>query len=191
MKYKAIVIGVSSGGLNALKMLVPALPAGFAQPVIIVQHVGPHSDAVWVEILNSMSAINVKEADEKEKIEKGNVYVAPPNYHLLVEKDHTFSLSTEQKVNFARPSIDVLFESAAEAYQETLIGITLTGANQDGAAGMKKIGEYGGLTIVEDPATAETPYMPASVIRVMTPDHILPLEKIINLLTKLSNTFST
>lgn len=187
MKYEAVVIGVSSGGLNALKILLPALPADFGLPVIIVQHVGVHSENYWIGILNSMCKLQVKEADEKEIIEKGNVYIAPANYHLLVEKDHTLSLSVEQKVNFARPSIDVLFESAAEAYKEKLIGIILTGSNNDGTKGIKKIKDKGGIAIVQDPATAESPYMPSSAIAAGSTDYILSVEKIIHLLIELSN----
>jgi two-component system, chemotaxis family, protein-glutamate methylesterase/glutaminase len=186
MKYKAIVIGVSSGGLNAMKTLLPALPADFPLPVIIVQHIGPRSDGTWIGLLNNMCALRVKEADEKEKIERGNVYVAPPNYHLLVEKDETFSLTVDEKVNFARPSIDVLFESAAVAYKDRLIGIILTGANSDGTAGMKKIKENGGLTIVQDPDTAESSFMPASVITSITVDYVLAMENIINLVLNIT-----
>lgn len=187
MKYKAIVIGVSSGGLNILKILLPALPADFCLPIIIVQHVGAHSKNYWIDLLNGMCKLTIKEADEKEIITKGNVYIAPANYHLLVEKDHTLSLSTEQKVNFARPSIDVLFESAAEAYKDKLIGIILTGSNNDGANGLKKVKEGGGLTIVQDPHTAESSYMPASAIAAISPDYILSIEKMINLLIGLNN----
>lgn len=187
MKYKAIVIGVSSGGLNVLKILLPALPADFCLPIIIVQHVGAHSENYWIDLLDGMCKLTIKEADEKEIITKGNVYISPANYHLLVEKDHTLSLSTEQKINFARPSIDVLFESAAEAYKDKLIGIILTGSNNDGAKGIKKIQEYGGLTIVQDPNTAESQYMPTSAISAISPDYILSIEKMINLLIELSN----
>lgn len=186
MKYEAIVIGVSSGGLNVLKILLPALPADFCFPIIIVQHVGAHSESYWIDLLNGMCKLTVKEADEKEIITKGNVYTAPANYHLLVEKDYTLSLSTQEKVNFARPSIDVLFESAAEAYKDKLIGIILTGSNNDGANGLKKIKEYGGLTIVQDPDTAESSYMPASAIAAISPDYILSIEKMINLLIELN-----
>jgi two-component system chemotaxis response regulator CheB len=186
MKYKAIVIGVSSGGMNALKIILPSLPADFALPVIIVQHVGARSDGTWIELLNNISPLRIKEADEKEKIEKGNVYVAPPNYHLLVEKDETFSLSVDEKVNYARPAIDVLFESAAEAYKDELIGIILTGSNSDGTAGIEKIKMHGGLTIAQDPETAESSYMPASAIATNKIDHVLSIEKIINLLLKIT-----
>lgn len=135
----------------------------------------------------------MKEADEKEEIENGVVYFAPPNYHLLIERDHTFSLSADRRVNFARPSVDVLFESAANAYGSELIGVILTGANNDGARGLKKIKDMGGLTIVQDPASAEARYMPeAAIEEVQTVDYILPLEKIKTILIKLAkNNLST
>src|SRR4051812_22636449 len=123
MRYEAVVIGVSLGGLDALNFLLPALPVDFKLPVMIVQHIGISSDGFWIENLNGMSRLHVKEADEKEAVEKGTVYIAPPNYHLLVETDRTLSLSTDQRVNYARPSIDVLFESAAVAYGNKLIGV--------------------------------------------------------------------
>lgn len=185
MKYKAIVIGVSSGGLNALKSLVPVLPANFSIPILLVIHIGVASDGFWIENLDKMSMLKVKEADEKESIIKGCVYVAPPNYHLLVEADGTLSLSTDAKVNYARPSIDVLFESAAEAYRDKLIGIILTGSNHDGAYGLRKIKQLGGLTIVQDPAEATSPQMPTAAIKDALPNHILPLQKITDLLIEL------
>jgi two-component system chemotaxis response regulator CheB len=186
MKHKAIVIGVSSGGLRVLKALLTTLPEDFYFPIIIVQHIGANSENVWVEQLNSISKINIKEADEKESIKSGNVYIAPANYHLLIESGFTFSLSIDPKVNFARPSIDVLFESAAEAYKDTLIGIILTGSNNDGSKGMQRISEYGGMTIVQDPQTAESPSMPTSVLSRISPNFILTSEKILNLLIELN-----
>jgi two-component system chemotaxis response regulator CheB len=147
-----------------------------------VQHVGANSNSHWIKLLNEKSNLNLKEADEKEKIENGTVYFAPPNYHLLIEKDKTFSLTIDERVNFARPSIDVLFESAAEAYKNTLIGIVLTGSNNDGNQGIKRIKECGGLVIIQDPTTAESPYMPMSAISVVESDHILSIKNIIALL---------
>lgn len=186
MNYEAIVIGVSSGGMKALNVLLPALPAGFSLPVIIVQHVSPYGGNNWIGLLNQACALRVKEADEKETIETGNVYVAPANYHLLIERDRTFSLSIDEKVNFARPSIDVLFESAAEVYGDALIGVILTGANTDGAAGMEKIMQCGGLTIVQDPETAWSAAMPAAVLTCITPHYVLPLENVATLLNQLT-----
>ena len=197
MQYEAIVIGVSSGGMNALKFIFSALPAGFTSPIIIVQHVSAHSDNEWIRLLNQKSNLTIKEADEKEKIERGKVYIAPANYHLLIERDKTFSLTIDERVNFARPSIDVLFESAAEAYKNKLIGVILTGANNDGAKGIKRIKEYGGLAIIQDPETAESSTMPASAIaaclygrQAIEPDYILSLEKIVQLLIKIDKSIT-
>lgn len=186
MRYEAIVIGVSSGGLKALKLIFSVFPSDFAVPVIVVQHIGPRSENSWISLLNGSCNIPVKEADEKEKIGAGSIYVAPSNYHLMIEKDKTFSLTIDERVNFARPSIDVLFESAADAYKEKLIGIILTGANNDGTKGVKRIKECGGLVIVQDPATAESSFMPASAIAAMQPDHILELDQIGDLLIKIT-----
>jgi two-component system chemotaxis response regulator CheB len=198
MQYEAIVIGVSAGGMNALKFIFSVLPSGFSIPIIIVQHVSARSDNEWIKLLNDKSNLTIKEADEKEKIacrteqsfgrETGNVYIAPANYHLMIENDKTFSLTIDEYVNFARPSIDVLFESAAEAYKDKLIGIVLTGANNDGTKGIKRIKECGGLAIIQDPKTAESSTMPASAIAAIQPDYILSLEKIVQLLIKITQT---
>ena len=185
MNYEAIVIGVSSGGMNAMKVMFSLLPKKFNTPIIIVQHIRSQSENLWIKLLNDKSNLYIKEADEKESIEHGKVYIAPPNYHLLIERDKTFSLTIDERVNYARPSIDVLFESAAEAYKNKLIGVILTGSNNDGTNGLKRIKEYGGLTIVQDPATAESAYMPASAIAVVQMDYILTLENIIKLLIKI------
>lgn len=185
MSYEAIVIGVSLGGMNAMKIMFSLLPKGFKTPIIIVQHISAHSDSQWIQLLNDTYSIDIKEADEKEKIENGNVYFAPPNYHLIIEKNKTFSLTIDERVNYARPSIDVLFESTADAYKNKLIGIILTGSNSDGTNGIKRIQECGGLAIVQDPKTAEVAYMPTSAIAAIQPDYILSLEDIIKLLIKL------
>jgi two-component system, chemotaxis family, protein-glutamate methylesterase/glutaminase len=185
MQYEAIVIGVSSGGMNAMKIMFSLFPENFNLPVIIVQHLSSRSDSQWIKVLNERSNLHIKEADEKEKIEKGIVYIAPPNYHLLIEKNRTFSLTIDEKVNYARPSIDVLFESAAEVFKNKLIGIVLTGANNDGTIGIRKIKESGGLVIIQDPETAESPYMPASALSAVKPDYILDLDDIIKLLIKI------
>lgn len=186
MTYDAIVIGVSAGGLNALRTLFSILPKDFKIPIIIVQHVSANSTGEWIKIINNKSPLHLKEADEKEKIKNSYAYFAPPNYHLLIEKNHTFSLTTDERVNFSRPSIDVLFESAADVYQCNLIGVILTGANKDGTAGLKKIKDAGGLTIVQDPTDAEVPYMPESAITIR-PDYILTLNEIAEMLLYLDS----
>src|ERR1017187_5941580 len=185
MRYEAIVIGVSSGGMNAMKVMFSLLPKDFNTPIIIVQHISARSDNRWIKLLNNNSNLCIKEADEKEKIEKGTIYFAAPNYHLMIEKNKTFSLTIDERVNYARPSIDVLFESAADAYKDKLIGVVLTGSNNDGTNGIKRIQECGGLTIIQNPETAESDYMPASAIAAIKPDYILSLEDITELLLKL------
>ena len=174
----AVVVGVSAGGLETLKELLPLIPAGFALPIIIVQHLHPMQDKFFIDSLDSICPLPVREAEEKERVMPGNVFFAPPNYHLLIEKDRTFSLSVDEKVNFSRPSIDVLFETAAEAYGPELIGIILTGASRDGAAGLRRIKENGGTAIVQDPATARFPVMPSAALAETEVDFVLSILKI-------------
>jgi two-component system chemotaxis response regulator CheB len=185
MKPKAIVIGSSAGGLNALKTIFSLLERNFSIPIIVVQHISPHSDNYITTYLNKICKIRIKEANEKESIESGKIYFAPPNFHLLIEENYTFSLSTEERINFARPSIDVLFETAVYTYGTHLIGIILTGANNDGAKGIKLINQYRGITIVQDPKTAEVETMPNCAIESTKIDYILPLKEIGKLLNKL------
>lgn len=179
MRYKAIVMGISAGGMAALAKILPALPRDFPLPLMIVQHLHPHQGRFYVNYFDSLCNVMVKEADEKEKIQAGIVYFAPPNYHLLVEADTSLSLTVDEKVNFSRPSIDVLFESAADIYRAHLIGVVLTGANGDGALGLKKIKQNGGLAIVQDPEDAEVAVMPQAAIAATTVDYILSLSNII------------
>lgn len=162
--YKAIVIGTSYGGLEALKIILPQFREQFPVPVIVVLHIGEHTNENFLNYMNSLCRLRVKEAEGNEKIQSGNIYFAPPNYHLLIEADFTFSLTTEEKHNFSRPSIDILFESAAWAYRKSLIGVVLTGANSDGAAGLKIISDYGGMSIVEDPRSALSDAMPLAAL---------------------------
>jgi two-component system chemotaxis response regulator CheB len=178
MRYEAVVMGASSGGWEALAEIFLALPGEFRLPIIVAQHLHPLQDAYFFLRMNDVCALTVKDADEKEAINPGHVYFAPPNYHLLIEKNRTFSLSVDERVNFSRPSIDVLFESAAEAYSDKLVGVILSGANHDGAYGLKLIKENKGLTIVQDPVTAQTDYMPRAAISAVAADHILPLHEI-------------
>ena len=180
-----MVIGVSAGGMEALGAILPLLPADFALPVIIVQHRYNEAGDYMEQNLNLKCQGIVKQADEKESIEAGHVYFAPPNYHLLIENDRTFSLSVDNPVNYARPSVDVLFETAADVYGERLIGVILTGANNDGSQGLKKIKERDGLAVVQDPQTAEAELMPRAAIAATEVDHILPLDKIVPFLVKI------
>jgi len=182
-KIKAVVVGASAGGLYALKKLLPALPAAFPCPVLVVQHMSPQSDNYMTRMLNDLSPLTIKEADEKEPIMPGTVYIAPPDYHLLVEADFTLSLSMEEKVNYSRPSIDVLFETAADVYGSHLMGIILTGANADGANGLLAVKKKGGFTIVQHPDDAESPAMPKAAIERVKPHKILTLNEIIVILS--------
>lgn len=184
--YEAVVIGVSSGGLEALARVLPALVKGFRLALIIVQHLHPHSDNYLARHLDEKSVLSVQEAEEREAIQPGQVYIAPPNYHLLIEADKTFALDTSAKVCYARPSVDVLFETAADAYGPRLIGIILTGANSDGSQGLKTIKARGGLTIVQDPATAEADAMPKAALAATNVDFVLTLAEIADFLNQIS-----
>jgi len=183
--YKAVVIGASAGGFYALRELLTKLPREFSMPIFIVQHISPTSDSYMARYLNKKSEIIVKEADEKEKVNGGTAYISPPNYHLLIEEDHTLSLSTENKKNYSRPSIDILFESAAYVYGNSLIGIVLTGANSDGADGLLFIKKNGGYCIVQEPSEAESTAMPLAAIEKVSVDNVLKLSDIANLLVEL------
>ena len=183
---KALVIGTSYGGLEALKAIIPLLPKDFPLPVLVVLHIGDNTNDPFINYLENLSKLHVKEAEEKESISKGTVYFAPPNYHLLIEDDKTISLSTDPKVHHSRPAIDVLFESAAWQYKNHLIGVILTGLNQDGANGLKTIKEFGGHTIVETPDQAIASVMPLAAIETAEPDFILPLDEIAAKVIKLS-----
>lgn len=174
-EHRAVVIGLSAGGLEALKVLLPFLPAGFPLPVVVVQHLHPLQGASYAEILSESCCLPLREAEEKETVMAGVVYFAPPNYHLMIESDRTFSLSIDPKVNFSRPSIDVLFETAADAYGQGLIGIVLTGASRDGAAGLRRIKENGGMAIVQDPVDASFPVMPSAALEETEVDQILDI----------------
>ncbi len=162
---EAVVIGASAGGLRAVSAVLETLPPHFPAVVAVVQHRSASPNDRLSSILRQRCALPVRQAEDKEPLEGGCVFVAPAGYHLLVEEDRTFSLSVDQRVRYARPSVDVLFETAAEAYYDTLVGVVLTGAGQDGAAGLRRIAMLGGVTIVQDPETAEVPSMPAAALQ--------------------------
>ena len=173
--YKAIVIGASAGGFKAIKLFLSTLDPKMNAPIIIIQHVLSGSDINIAGLYGNLCNYLVKEVISKEKITSGYVYLVPPNYHLLLEEDLSFTLSTEDKVSYARPSIDVTFECAAEIFKSSLVGVLLTGANEDGSKGLKKIQEWGGYTIVQNPETAEIATMPQSALNIMTPDKIIEI----------------
>ena len=183
--YKAILIGVSAGGFKALKQILPHLSSSHLPAVVIVVHRIRDADDYLETAMNGICALDVKQAEGGEKMKPGHVYFAPPNYHLLIEDDLTFSLSVEMPVNYARPSVDATFETAAEALGPALVGVVLTGANDDGSRGLKEIKAAGGLTVVQDPQTAAVDAMPRAAISAAAPDYILSLDRIGPFLTQL------
>ena len=185
-QFKAIVIGVSTGGVTALSRLLGALPTDFPVPVLVVSHITADSDDALALLLDALCPIRVKEADEQEVMTPGTVYLAPANYHLLVERGGHLGLSIDPPVNFARPSADVLFESAAEVYGAALIGIILTGAGNDGSKGLLKIKNNGGVAIIQDPADAEVNAMPKNAQQLLQADHVIQLKEIPGLLMRLA-----
>lgn len=185
---EAVVIGASAGGVQALLTVLSALPRSLRLCVIVVLHLPEDRESQLAEIFQYRLPIAVREAADKEAITPGTLYFAGPGYHLSVEMDRTFSLSSEEPVHYSRPAIDILMESAADVYGPALAGILLTGANKDGAEGMARIQQLGGLTVVQDPAEAEAPTMPEAAIRRLKPDFILKLAGIRDLLLELTRT---
>lgn len=177
-KIRAVVIGASAGGITALLHILRPMPSNFALPIVIVLHVPNSRDSKLAEVFQYHLAMKVQQASDKEWIQPGIIYFAPAGYHLSIEKNFSFSLSCEEPESFARPSIDVLMQSAADAYGASLAGILLTGANHDGAAGLASITNLGGLTIAQDPREAETPVMPQTAIDLCRPTLILKLDEI-------------
>jgi len=162
--YSIVVVGTSWGGLNALRELVGKLPAGFRVPTVVVQHRHRDSDQLLSTFLQERTKLTVAEVEDKMPIEPGTLFIAPADYHLLIDQD-VFSLTTDAPVRYSRPSIDVTFYSAADAYAAATIGVVLTGANADGSRGLRRIFDRGGLAFVQDPTTAEMPAMPMAAIR--------------------------
>ena len=177
-KYDAIVIGASAGGLYVMISILKVLPANFGIPIIVVQHRSKDERTLLEEVLQQKCKVTIKQADEKEMIQPGTVYFAPPDYHLLIENDGSFSLSCDAPVNYSRPSIDVLFETAADVYKHRLLAIILTGANKDGSYGIKKIAQLGGTTIAQSPETADYPEMPKAAINTGYVQQVLKPEAI-------------
>ena len=182
--YEAVVIGSSWGGLKALSIILSALPENFNVPILVVQHQHKNSEGLLTGILKQRTKLEVLEGEEKELIEPGCIYLAPAGYHMLIEPDRTISLSSDELINYSRPSVDVLFESAVEVYRDKIIGVVLTGANSDGAEGIKKIKKFGGLAIVQDPKTAEADVMPKAAIKATSIDYVESVEKIAEILIK-------
>jgi len=177
--YKAVVIGGSAGSFQGIVRILSQLPKGFPLPIIMALHRLKHVRHGFVEALSLKSVVQVTEPNDKEPIKKGGVYLAPANYHLSVELGNNFSLSTEEMVNNSRPAIDITLSTCAYVYKDKLIGILLSGANRDGALGMKHIKDRGGLTIVQEPSECMIETMPKAALAVTTIDHVLKVDEII------------
>ena len=175
---EAVAIGTSAGGIDALSVLLPALPADLRAAVFVVIHVPRQRPSHLVEIFQPRCALPVREALDKDRVEPGTVYFAPPDYHLLIDRGPALALSVDDLVNFSRPSVDVLFESAADVYGARLLGIILTGASPDGAAGLQAIRRAGGTTIVQEPANAQVAIMAEAALKQGPADHVLTLDAI-------------
>jgi two-component system chemotaxis response regulator CheB len=180
-----VVIGGSAGGTRALRRVLDDLPAAFPVPILAVLHIGRDVGSWYPASLQGRRHLRVMAAEDKARPAPGEVHMAPPDYHLLVEADGSLALSVDERVNYTRPSIDVLFESAAEVHGAAVVGVVLSGANADGSRGLVMIHEFGGYTVVEDPDTAEVSMMPASALAAVTPDHVVPVTEIGALLVRL------
>ena len=178
MPYKLLVIGGSAGSLQVILSLLSATGIDIPVPVLVVLHRNGIFESSLEELLSVRTGHTIKEVEEKEPLRPGIVYICPADYHVLIEKDHSFSLDYSERVHFSRPSIDVTFRSAAEVYGPDLICLLLSGANADGAEGLAYVQTNGGMVIVQDPLTADVPYMPQQAISRMKPDFIVPAEEI-------------
>jgi len=187
----AVVIGASVGAIEALMILLPALPATYPLPVLVVVHIPADKKSSLADLFAARCRIAVKEAEDKEQLRGGTVYFAPADYHLLVENDLTLSLSSEEPVLFSRPAIDVLFQSAADACGSKLTGVVLTGGSADGAAGLRSVVNAGGTALVQDPQSAEGSIMPSAALAKCPEARSLPLQEIAAILNSLPVTLSS
>ena len=185
MKIKMLVIGGSAGSLDVLMDVLPKLRKDIDFPIVIILHRKKDSESLLADLLSSRSPLPVNEIEDKQPILPGVIYLAPPDYHVLIEKNDTFSLDVSEKVNFSRPSIDVSFESASDAYPDAIAGLLLSGANADGTEGLKCIQEKNGLVIVQQPGTADVAYMPQQAINEIKVDAILNKEEIASYINNL------
>lgn len=176
--YDMVVVGSSAGGIESLTQILVSLPAKFTAAIVIVQHISHDSKRSLANHFSMVTHVPVREVEDKEPIEGGVVYFAPTNYHLLVSNDGVFNLNIDPPVSFSRPSIDVLFQSAAQVYKKRLMGIILTGTNHDGADGLKEVRHCGGLAVVQDPENARYPTMPQSALEAADPQLVLTLDEI-------------
>lgn len=185
---RAVVIGASAGGIKAITTILPALPDSFPVPIVVVLHQHPGGGTSWPDYLGRLTPLAVVEAEDKMPLTAGTIHCAPPGYHLLIEQDASFALSVDEKVHFARPSIDLLFSSAADAFGPALIGVILTGANADGAEGLAEIAAHGGTAVIQSPANAAWPAMPAAALQAVPQALIVDLDDIAATLIALTST---
>ena len=185
MPYSIVAMGTSWGGLSAMMKLLGALPEEFSIPIVVVQHRSKESDRLLVQLLQDATPLKVCEVEDKDGLCAGTVHIAPANYHILIESGYA-SLTTEEAVRFSRPSIDVMFSSAADTYRSETIGVVLTGANEDGASGLAHIVKRGGRALIQDPKTAEIPIMPDAAIRAVPTAEVIPLTDLAPRLIELS-----
>lgn len=183
---KVVIIGGSAGSLQALLQILPFIENAVSFAIVIVVHRKNSDEQTLEDLIALKSKIKVKEVEDKVPLKPGFIYIAPSNYHLLFEKDETLSLDTSEKINYSRPSIDVAFESAAEIYGSHLIGILLSGSNSDGTVGMKAVKEAGGITVVQNPLSAEMSFMPNNAILHVAPDFILKTEEILEFIKEIN-----
>jgi two-component system, chemotaxis family, protein-glutamate methylesterase/glutaminase len=175
---RLLAIGGSAGSLQVTLAVLAAIGEGLPMPVLVVLHRNGYFESSLEDLFSSRTRLSIKEVEEKEPLVDGTVYLCPADYHVLLETDRSFSLDYSERVNFSRPSIDVTFRSAADVYGDGLMSLLLSGGNADGVEGMQYVKALGGVTVVQDPSTAEVPYMPQQAIMRMSPDHILPTEEI-------------
>jgi len=185
-KCEAFIIGGSAGSLEVLLKVFPVIDSAISFPIIIVIHRKQGNDSMLADLLSSRTSLPVKEVDEKEKILPGTIYIAPSDYHLLIEQDHTFSLDYSEKVNYSRPSIDVTFQTAAEVYKDGLVCLLLSGSNSDGVNGLKSVKLWDGIAAIQNPDTAQVSYMPAQAQQHVKIDKVLNIEEIGGFLNLLS-----
>ncbi len=182
---KLLLIGGSAGSLNVLLNVLPSLKPDLALCIVIVTHRKNTSDTLLEDLLSSRTTISVKEIEDKEVLQKGTIYITPPDYHILFENNGTLSLDYSEKINYSRPSIDVAFESAGVIYKENLTCILLSGANSDGVQGLIEVKRHHGVTVVQEPHTAATPYMPLQALHFMKPDYLLTPDEMITFINNL------
>jgi two-component system chemotaxis response regulator CheB len=186
MDCEALIIGGSAGSLDVLLKVLPDLNGDLSFPIIIVVHRKRGTDSLLPDLLSGKTRLRVKEADEKETIKAGFIYIAPSDYHLLIENDRSFSLDFSEKINYSRPSIDATFEAAAEVYKDKLVCMLLSGSNSDGVNGLKVVKAFGGIAVIQDPKSAQVSYMPAQAAENVKIDYTLGIKdaaKFINLLS--------